>query len=88
MVDENTAPAPAASPILPNTPEMEAFLGIGYGGMTVKDAKEIIEARKKDSAAYPFEMEQKARAFLAAYGTAPRVVSTRPMFKRPEHVSA
>ena len=88
MADENTAPAPAAKPILPNTPEMEAFLGIGYSGMTVKDAKDIIEARKKDSAAYPFEMEQKARAFLAAYSTGPTVVSTRPMFKRPEHVSA
>lgn len=63
--------------IKPGTPEMEAFLGVGYGGMTAAYAKEILEARKKDPGAFPFAEAQKAEAYLAAYRGTPQVISKR-----------
>lgn len=64
-------------PILPNTPEMEAFLGIGYGGLTVEDARATIAAAEKKRLAVAPEDYKKARAFMEAYTTAPKVVATR-----------
>jgi hypothetical protein len=65
------------SQIKPGTPEMEALLGVGYGGMTAAYAQEIVAARKKDPATYPFAEGQKAEAFLSAYRGTPQVISKR-----------
>ena len=63
--------------IKPGTPEMETLLGVGYGGMTTAQAKEILDARKKDPGAFPFAEGQRAEAFLAAYRGTPKVISAR-----------
>jgi len=52
--------------IRPGTPEMEAFLAVGYG-MDLAKAKQIIEERKKDPQIWPYEEYEKAVAFIAAY---------------------
>lgn len=65
------------SKIKPGTPEMENYLGIGYGGMTVRFAREIIAARKEDSGSYPYSKQLEAEAFLAAYNSTPVAISTR-----------
>ncbi len=64
--------------IKPKTPEMEALLGVGYGGMTVEKAKTIIKERKEDPQLWPYSEYEKAVAFLAAYEAQARVISTRP----------
>jgi len=70
--------------ILPNTPEMEAFLGVGYQGMTVEKAEAILEAAKKNPSAFLLNQEsEKARAFLEAYHTAPIVVAKRAAWVPP-----
>ena len=66
--------------IKPNTPEMEAFLALGYGGMTVEKAQTIIKERKENPASWPYSELQRAEAFLAAYKSKPQVISTRPPF--------
>lgn len=63
--------------IKPNTPEMETYLSVGYGGMTAAQAQEIIAARKKDPGAFPFAEAQKAEAYMAAYRATPQVISKR-----------
>lgn len=75
-------------PILPNTPEMEAFLGVGYGGLTVDEAKAVIKATEAAIKAeipqpYPIGEVRNARAFLAAYSATPKPVATRKMWQRP-----
>ncbi len=68
------------SRIAPKTPEMEAFLALGYGGMTVEKAKTIIRERKENPQLWPYEEVQKAEAFLAAYEGKPQVISKRLPF--------
>ncbi len=68
--------------IQPGTPEMEQYLQAGYGGMTVEQAKHIIKTRNENPFYYPFEMEVKAKAFLAAYEAVPVAVDTTPGWKR------
>lgn len=65
--------------ILPNMPEMEAFLGVGYGGLTVADAEATVEAGTKNRNAVAPQDFKNAKAFLEAYHTAPKVVATRKM---------
>lgn len=60
-----------------NTPELEAFLGSGYGGMTKEDALRIIKERDANPAVWPFEEYRKAKAFLAALAASPQVISKR-----------
>lgn len=68
--------------IRPETKQMEAFLGVGYG-LTVDEAEQVIALAKKDPLAYPIAEVRKAKAFLAAYHTAPTVVATRPGWTPP-----
>ena len=67
--------------IQPGSEEMERFLGVGYQ-MTKEEAERIIKERDKDPHLWPFEVYQKAKAFLAALDATPEVVSTRPGWKR------
>lgn len=78
-----TQAPPKIEPILPETPEMEAFLGIGYSGLTVKDAETIVAAAKENALIYPIEQVNKAKAFLEAYYAKPKVVAKRHMWQRP-----
>jgi hypothetical protein len=71
-------------PIKPGTPEMEYFLQVGYPGMTVARANQIIEERKKDPHLWPLERVDQAEAFLAAYHGKSRPISTDPGWKRTE----
>lgn len=65
------------SRIEPKTKEMENYLSVGYNGLTVAQAREIIAARAKDPATYPYSEQQRAEAFLAAYNSAPVAISKR-----------
>lgn len=67
------------TPILPDTPEMEAFLGVGYGGLTVADAEAIVAAAKKDRVSVAPKDLKDAQAFLQAYHAKPQVVAKRRM---------
>jgi hypothetical protein len=73
---------PRIQKIEPGTPEMEAFLSVGYGGMSVATAQKIIAERDKDPHLWPFEEYQKAKAFLEAYNAKPQVISQTPGWKR------
>lgn len=75
---------PQVARILPGTPEMEAFLGVGYDGMTVEKANAIIEERKKNPALWPYDIMQKAQAFLAAYNATPVAIDKAPHWERSE----
>jgi hypothetical protein len=68
--------------IKPGTPEMEHLLSAGYGGMTVAEAKEIVEGRAKNPAMFSYEQLKQAQAFLAAYNTAPVAISTDKGWRR------
>jgi hypothetical protein len=52
------------------TPEMEAFLAIGYG-MNLKKAQDIIKEREEKPELWPYEMYEKAQAFLESYNGVP-----------------
>lgn len=69
-------------PIEPGTPEMEAMLQAGYPGMTVDRAKQIITERAKNPQAWPLERAEQAQAYLDAYGSKARPVSTDPGWHR------
>jgi len=72
--------------ILPKTKEMEAYLQVGYPDMSVEKAKTIIKERKETPGLWPYEMLEKAEAFLAAWEGSPIVVSTKqPMQKLEVH---
>lgn len=71
--------------IKPKTKEMEQFLQAGYPDMTVEKAKTIIKERKENPALWPYEMLERAEAFLAAWENAPVVTSTRPGWKREKN---
>ena len=68
--------------IQPGSPEMEAYLGVGYGGMTVAKAKASIAERKANPMSHPYEEMEKAEAFLAAYNGKPEVISKVPGWRR------
>ncbi len=70
------------SRILPGTPEMELFLGVGYDGMTAAEAQAIIAERAANPASHPYELLKKAEAFLAAYNARPRAIDTDPHWVR------
>jgi len=52
------------------TPEMEAFLAVGYG-MDLKKAQRIIAEREKDPHLWPYDMYEKAQAFIENYNGVP-----------------
>lgn len=63
-----------AKRIKPGTPEMENLLAGAYG-MDIEEAKRIIEERKANPAAHPYEDYKKAVALLAAYKATPQVIA-------------
>jgi hypothetical protein len=63
--------------IKPGTPEMEALLQAGYPDMSVAKAQQIIKERKDNPALWPYEVMERAEAFLAAYNAKPIAVSTK-----------
>jgi hypothetical protein len=72
------------APILPGTPEMEAFLSVGYDGMTIEKANVIIQERRENPQSWPYEMLEKAQAFLAAYSARAVVIDNSPHWERTE----
>lgn len=72
------------APILPETPEMEAFLSVGYDGMSIDKANTIIRERKDNPQSWPYEMLEKAQAFLAAYSTKAVAIDTSPPWERTQ----
>jgi hypothetical protein len=59
--------AAKAQSIKPGSPEMEAYLGLGYPDIGSREhANELIAARKKNPAEIPYEVMQRALAYLAA----------------------
>ena len=65
--------------IKPGTPEMEAFLSAGYPDIGTREhAEEIVSERKKDHSAYPWEVYQRALAFLAALDAKAIVIDPTP----------
>ena len=79
---------PVSAAIKPGTPAMESYLRIGYPDMTVKKAHAIIEERKANPQSWPYEMQEKAEAFLAAYEQGPETKVTgkkKPQQKLEQH---
>ena len=75
----NTVNLEGLNTIKPNTPEMEQHLAAGYPDIgTVAKAKMIIKERAENPALWPYEMKERAEAFLAAYTAVPRAISTKP----------
>lgn len=66
----------------PESDELEALLGSGYGGMTRKKAETIIEERSKNPAMWPYEQYENAQAFLQALKSKPQVISKKAAWKR------
>jgi len=53
--------------IKPGSPEMESFLSNGYPDIATREhALELIRTRKENPALVPWEVEQRAKAFLEA----------------------
>lgn len=52
--------------------------------MTVEKANAIIEERKKNPALWPYDIMQKAQAFLAAYNATPVAIDKAPHWERSE----
>jgi len=82
MIKNANKLADTVTPVKRKTPEMEALLGVGYGGMTVASAKQIIKERDANPMAHPYEVYQDAKAFLQAYETEGVAVSTRAGWRR------
>ena len=72
---------PKLTSIKPGTPEMAAYLEVGYG-MSLERAKAIIKERTADPHTHPYELYEKAQAMLAAYNAKPEVIDTVPGWKR------
>lgn len=64
------------------SPEHEALISIGYNGLTVKQAKQIVKERAEKPELWPWEEYMKAQAVIAAHAATPIVVSTREGWKR------
>ncbi len=66
MAIRKTASEATPESIKHGTPEMEAYLAVGYG-MDLKKAQRIIAEREKDPHLWPYEMYEKAQAFIENY---------------------
>ena len=74
-----TKKAKELSRIKPGSPEMESLLSAGYPDIATREhAKEIIEGRKAHPELYPYELAERAKAFLSALDATPRAVDTDP----------
>lgn len=79
---EKTSARKPTMKIEPETKAMEAYLQAGYPDMTVEKAKTIIKERKENPASWPYEMLERAEAFLSAYENGSVAISTDPGWKR------
>jgi hypothetical protein len=68
--------------VAPGSPEHEAMLSGGYGGMTREKAETIIRERKENPATHPYDRMELAEAFLAALGAKPVVIATNDGWRR------
>jgi lauroyl/myristoyl acyltransferase len=69
--------------IKPKSKEMEAYLQAGYPDMSVEKARTIMKERKENPASWPYEMLERAEAFLEAYESTSTVInSKRPGWRR------
>jgi hypothetical protein len=65
--------------IKPGSPEMERFISIGYPDIATREhAQEIIKTRKENPALIPYEVAERAKAFLAAIDAKVQVIDTDP----------
>jgi hypothetical protein len=65
--------------IKPGTPQMEALLAAGYPDiLTTAHAKEILAERKANPLMVPYELAQRAEAFLEAYNAKAIVIDQEP----------
>jgi len=69
-------------PVKPKTKAMEGLLQAGYPDMSVEKANAIIKERKENPQVWPYEMLERAQAFLAAYNTPATVVAANPGWER------
>lgn len=67
--------------IKPGSKEHQILLESGYG-MTVDEAKQIIELRQSDPATYSIDDVRKARAMLEAFKATPKIISKKPGWVR------
>jgi len=59
--------------IKPGSKEMEVYLSAGYPDIGTREhALEILKSRKENPMYYPWELEQRARAFLEALDARPK----------------
>lgn len=79
-IDGIKALAEAQPMIKTGSKEHEALLSAGYK-MDKAKAQTIIKERKANSASWPYEMLEKAEAFMEALTTKPTVISTRPAWQ-------
>ncbi len=70
------------TPVAYGSPEHEQLISIGYDGLTVAQAKQIVAERKEKPELWPWEEYMKAQAVIAAHAAKPIVVSTRVGWKR------
>jgi len=61
----------------PGSKELEALLQAGYPDLSKAKAERIIAERAKRPELWPYAMQERAEAFLAALNSVPVVVSTR-----------
>ena len=71
--------------ILPETPAMATYLEAGYG-MSLEKAQTIIAERPKTPGLWPYEMFEKAQAFVEAYEAHPKPGPGRKAWRLTPHV--
>jgi len=67
--------------VKPGSEKHAQMIQIGYQ-MTEEKANTIIKERKANPQSWPYEMLEKAEAFLAQLGAQPVVISTKPGWTR------
>jgi len=72
--------ADAQPMVKPGSKEHEALLSTGYG-MDKAKAQAIVKERKANPASWPYEMLEKAEAFLEALAAKPVVISTKSAWR-------
>ena len=70
--------------IKPNTPEMAAYLEVGYG-MSLEKVQTILKEQPERPELWPYEVYEKAQAFMQAYTSSPEPISDRPAWKLTPH---
>jgi hypothetical protein len=65
--------------IKPGSPEMESLLSAGYPDIATREhAKEILATREKNPALIPWDVAQRATAFLEALDATAKVINPEP----------